>query len=76
MRHEVWQYTNRYGGWTKERRTRVLDRILMAQRELRKWAWVWEPDLGGIEVGQQPASISFEVPRQLTATSVHGLLPY
>ena len=33
VRHEVWQYTNQYGGWVKDRRTEVLDRILMARSE-------------------------------------------
>ena len=34
VRHEVWQYTNHYGGWVKDRKTEVLDRILMAAERI------------------------------------------
>ncbi|MEX0819161.1 MAG: hypothetical protein WD070_06200, partial [Pirellulaceae bacterium] len=37
LRHEVWQYTNRFGAWSKEKRTRVFDRVLMGKEELRRW---------------------------------------
>ncbi len=76
LRHEVWQYTEKYGAWTKEKRTRVLDRVLAAKREVRSWTWVWEPDLGGITV--EPTgrkSITFRVPDQFAADSARGLLP-
>jgi hypothetical protein len=59
VRHEVWQYTNNYGGWVKDKRTEVLDRILLAKSELERWTWVWEPRLGGIEVGKKPIKISY-----------------
>ena len=36
VRHEVWQYTNNYGGWVKDKRTEVLDRILMAKSEFQQ----------------------------------------
>ena len=50
MRHEIWQYNWNYGGWQKDKRTRVLDRTIMQVSELRKWHWLWEPKLGGIKV--------------------------
>jgi hypothetical protein len=50
VRHEVWQYSHRYGGWSKERATKILDRVLLPRAEFRRWTWVWEPRLGGIEV--------------------------
>ena len=64
VRHEVWQYTNNYGGWVKDRRTEVLDRILMARSEFQRWTWVWEPRLGGIEVGTKPVTVSYELPEK------------
>ena len=54
IRHEIWQYTWNYGGWSKEKRTRVLDRILMQVNELRQWTWLWEPKLGGVDVKSAP----------------------
>jgi hypothetical protein len=75
LRHEVWQFTSRYGGWAKERRTKVLDRILMARRELAYWTWVWTPDLGGIHVAAEPITVDYTVPQQFDARQVRGLLP-
>ena len=63
VRHEVWQYTNQYGGWVKDRRTEVLDRILMARSEFHRWTWVWEPRLGGIEVARSPQPSRVSCPR-------------
>jgi hypothetical protein len=76
LRHEVWQLTNRYGGWVKERRTKVLDRTLMAQRELAYWTWIWTPQLGGIQVATRPVSVDYKVPRKFDSEQVRGLLPH
>ena len=54
MRHEIWQYSWNYGGWQKEKRTKVMDRVMLHRDELRKWTWLWDPKLGGIEVGSTP----------------------
>ncbi len=62
LRHEVWQYTYNYGAWTKERRTRVLDRILSAKRVLRQWTWLWQPELGGVRVGERDVVIRYRLP--------------
>lgn len=75
MRHEVWQYDWLYGGWQKNKRTRVFDRILMQVSELRGWTWVWAKDLGGIEVKTAPVEISFTVPPADDRT-LQGLYPY
>jgi hypothetical protein len=75
LRHEVWQYTNHYGGWVKEKRTRVLDRILMPKEKLRRWTWIWQPELGGIEIRKKPVTLSFELPLQYDPKRVQGLLP-
>jgi hypothetical protein len=76
LRHEIWQYTARYGAWTKEKRTRVLDRVLMAKRLLRKWTWVWVPALGKIEIQQQPVDVCFVWPSHYDGPNAQGLTPY
>jgi hypothetical protein len=74
-RHEVWQYTCRRGTWVKDRRAKVLDRVLMARSEFHRWTWVWEPLLGGIEVGDKPVKVSYELPRRFDRDKAHGWLP-
>lgn len=76
MRHEIWQYTWNYGGWVKERRTRVLDRHLMQVSELRTWTWLWEPKLGGIQVERKPLVIRYDVPEHPDPATLKGLYPY
>jgi hypothetical protein len=76
MRHEIWQYTWNYGGWVKEKRTRVLDRIIMHRDELRKWTWLWDPKLGGIEVKKSPVTVTYELPTVSAGKKLKGLYPY
>jgi hypothetical protein len=75
VRHEIWQYANNYGGWVKDRRTEVIDRVLMAKSEFHRWTWVWEPKLGGIEVGKKAASASYELPRRFDSKTSRGWFP-
>jgi hypothetical protein len=75
VRHEIWQYSNNYGGWIKEGRTKVLDRVLMARSELRRWTWVWKPQFGGIEVGKKPVTIPYELPRMFDRRADSGWFP-
>lgn len=63
LRHEIWQYSWNYGGWQKEKRTKVMDRVIMDRNELRKWTWLWDPKLGGIEVGNRPINVKYELPK-------------
>jgi hypothetical protein len=72
VRHEVWQYTNHTGAWVKDRKTKILDRLLLARSEFRRWTWVWEPRLGGIEVGKAPVKVSFEVPARFDPQTARG----
>ncbi len=76
LRHEVWQFTNRYGGWSKEKRTRVFDRILMPLADLRKWTWVWDARLGGIEVNDGDRVVEYSMPARRDEASTRGLRPY
>ncbi|MBM4092418.1 MAG: hypothetical protein FJ276_23785 [Planctomycetes bacterium] len=75
LRHEVWQYSHNYGAWTKEKRTRVLDRILTAKRELHQWTWVWVPQLGGITVGPDDVIVRYALPATWRGPHAAGLLP-
>jgi len=76
IRHEVWQYTYKYGGWQKERRTKLLDRILLEVAELRRWTWLWDPKLGGIEVRSEPVAIEYSRPDASATKPLKGLYPY
>ena len=75
MRHEIWQYDWQYGGWAKNRRTRVIDRIIMHRDELRKWTWLWDPKLGGIDVANKPVTLEYQLPRP-GDKKLKGLYPY
>jgi hypothetical protein len=76
IRHEIWQYSWKYGGWQKEKRTKVMDRIIMDRNELRKWTWVWDPKLGGIKVGDRPVRIQYQIPNPSDSRTLKGLYPY
>jgi hypothetical protein len=71
-RHEVWRYANRYGGWVKDRSTRVLERVLMARTEFEQWTWVWEPKLGGIVVGATPVRVRLTLPDRFDPKLARG----
>ena len=73
IRHEIWQYTNNYGGWAKERRTRVLDRSILPRGDLRKWTWLWDPRLGAIVVKDAPVKI--EPPRKVPSSPRKPCMP-
>ena len=73
IRHEVWQFTNQYGGWVKEKRTRVFDRALVAKAELQQWTWVWDPRLGGIEIAARPVKFNYPWPKSSTSEALRGL---
>jgi len=76
LRHEVWQYDWHYGGWQKNKRTKVIDRIIIQISELRQWTWVWEPKLGMIEVKKRPMVIKYQVPTKPDPEKLKGLYPY
>ena len=76
IRHEIWQYTWNYGGWQKERRTRVLDRSILHRDELRKWTWLWDPRLGGIRVEAAPVTKQYTLPTADSTPKLQGLYPY
>ena len=75
MRFEIWQYDWQYGGWVKNKRTKVLHRVLLNRDELRTWTWLWDPKLGGIEVGTTPVTVEYQVPKPSDST-LKGLRPY
>ena len=75
LRFEIWQYTWRYGGWVKERRTRVFHRIIMPRDQLRQWTWIWDPQLGDIRIANTPVTLKYQLP-DLTSRTLPGLYPY
>lgn len=75
MRFEIWQYTYQYGGWAKEKRTRVMHRVILHRDELRKWTWLWDPKLGAIEVGKTAKTIKYQMPGR-SEKRLKGLYPY
>jgi hypothetical protein len=75
MRFEIWQYSWNYGGWVKEKRTRVMHRVIMHRDELRKWKWLWDPKLGAVEVGKSPLTIRYQMPSP-SDKKLKGLYPY
>jgi hypothetical protein len=76
MRHEIWQFSWNYGAWQKEKRTKVIDRILMPRDQLRKWTWLWDEKLGGIEVKDRAVNIKYELPTSSSTQKLKGLYPY
>jgi hypothetical protein len=76
IRHEIWQYSWKYGGWQKEKRTKVLDRAILHRDELRKWTWLWDPKLGGIDVPDKPLTIEYDLPKPSSEKQLPGLHPY
>jgi hypothetical protein len=76
IRHEMWQYSWNYGAWQKDKRTKVMDRILMPRDQLRKWTWIWDPKIGGIDVNVQPICVKYDLPNPQTTQKLKGLYPY
>jgi len=76
MRFEIWQYTWQYGGWAKDKRTKVMHRVILHRDELRKWTWLWDPKLGGIEVEKAPLAIEYQMPSASADKRLKGLYPY
>jgi hypothetical protein len=76
MRHEIWQYSWNYGGWQKKKSTKILDRGLMHRDELRKWTWLWDPKLGGIEMKDKPVEVKYDIPKTPKDSKLKGLFPY
>lgn len=75
MRFEIWQYDYQYGGWTKNRRTRVMHRVLLPRDQLRRWTWLWEPKLGAVKVKSGDVVIDYAVPER-TDKTLQGLRTY
>ena len=71
IRHELWQFSRRYGVWEKEKRTKVLDRLLLPRNELRKWTWLGTRSLGGVEINDADATIEYALPKA-GAEEAHG----
>ena len=49
-----------------------MHRVILHRDELRKWTWLWDPKLGGLEVKQSPLSIQYRDPRGLDGEEAQG----
>jgi len=76
LRFEISQYTWNYGAWVKERRTRVLHRLLIPVAEVRRWTWVWEPKLGAVSLGTESLTLEYRLPTGNALEQMPGLHPY
>jgi hypothetical protein len=76
MRFEIWQYDWQYGGWAKNKRTKVMHRVILHRDELRKWTWLWDGRLGGIQVDKEPVTIPYDYKENLQSKKLQGLYPY
>jgi hypothetical protein len=75
IRHEIWQYSWNYGGWQKEKRTKVMDRVILPREELRKWTWLWDAKLGGIVVKGEPVTVRTSLAKPVDEKKLKGLIP-
>lgn len=75
LRYEIWQFTNHFGGWTRDKQSKVLHRILEAKAKTHRRTWLWDRALGGIRLAdRQPAgNIRYEIPADLS--KLPGLRP-
>ncbi len=48
---------------------------MLPRDELRKWTWLWDPALGGIDVKDQPLTIRYEMPKPSGKRRLEGLYP-
>ena len=50
VRYELWQFTNRFGTWSRDRKSKVLHRVLESKDKLTKRRWLWSSELGGFTI--------------------------
>lgn len=76
LRYEIWQFNNNFGGWTRDKHSKVLHRILDAKSNVRKKEWLWVRELGGHTLREDDSSIQlkYRLPKQ--TKTLPGLHPY
>lgn len=74
LRYEVWQFTNHFGGWTRDKGAKVLHRILDARDRMHRRTWLWDRALGGIRIADDggPVRLRYEL-EETTLKSLVGL---
>lgn len=76
MRFEIWEFEDRTGGYVKQKRTHLLERLIMPLQELRRWTWLWDPALGNINVEKTgTTTVEYSIPDPQN-TELKGLMPY
>jgi hypothetical protein len=75
VRYELWQFTNRFGTWSRDRKSKVLHRVLESKDRLRKRRWLWTSELGGIRIANEMPrqKASYRLPERLN--DLPGLQP-
>lgn len=76
LRYEIWQYDNQFGGWVKERQTRLLHRLIDGKSRMRKRTWLWDPKLGGLELREPGDRVQLDYRLPAKPKEVPGLHPY
>ncbi|MBS0266866.1 MAG: hypothetical protein JSS02_33375 [Planctomycetes bacterium] len=75
VRYELWQFTNRFGTWSRDRKSKILHRVLEAKAQLHKRRWLWTNTLGGIRLtaDRLVQRVTFQIPERWT--DLPGLQP-
>jgi hypothetical protein len=75
VRYELWQFTNRFGTWSRDRKSKVLHRVLESKDRLRKRRWLWASELGGIRITDEKLrqKATYRLPDRLS--DLPGLQP-
>lgn len=77
IRFEIWQFDDKAGTYVKSRKTHVLHRLILTRDEIRKWAWLWDPALGNIEIPKSGSkTLEYTIPNVADAPNLEGLRPY
>ena len=64
VRYELWQFTNRFGTWSRDRKSKVLHRVLESKDKLTKRRWLWASELGGFTITDETPQqkVIYQVP--------------
>lgn len=77
IRFEIWQFDDKTGTYVKNRKTHVLHRILTTRSDIRRWTWLWVPELGDITVPRSGTkTVEWTVPNPQASPELKGLRPY
>ena len=75
VRYELWQFTNRFGSWSRDRKSKILHRVLEAKDKFKQRRWLWTSDLGGQRITHDAPrqKLTWRIPERLNTLT--GLNP-